>query len=71
MLKFSKSKCLKRLEETGLLEHISGEELAVLSKLDGCPASQSVFSQRILFESFLFCNGRDGVGFYVRAEDCE
>ena len=71
MLKFSKQKCRDRLEREGLLEHVSSKELLELDKLDGCPASQSIFSQRILFESFLFCNGRDGVGYYVRAEDCE
>ena len=71
MLRFSKKKCLKRLDESELSERLSSEDFEILKKLDGCPATASIFSTRILFEDFLFCNGRDGVGFYVRAEDCE
>ena len=70
MLRFSKQKCIDRLISTGQGEKLTPENLNIMDKLNNCPASASIFGDRIFLENFIFCNGRDGVGYYVRVEDC-
>lgn len=70
MLRFSKAKCLCRLKETGHFEHLSKEDRKILDSLNGQPVARTVFSNHILFEEFVYALGKDGIGYYVRLEDC-
>lgn len=70
ILRFSKQKFLDRLESEDMDSHISKEDMKILNEIDGVVVSESVFAHHILFEEFMYARGKDGIGYYVRKEDC-
>ena len=70
MLRFSKAKCVERLKNEGLYEHLSKDERNLLTELNGRACHSTVFAQHVLFETLVYITGKDGIGYYVRKEDC-